>query len=191
MTLERGDPGPVADRPPLLSGIVVMGVSGSGKSTVASALAERLGWVYADGDAFHPPGNVAKMAAGTPLTDADREPWLRLIAAWIAARCTERDPGVVACSALKRRYRAILLGEAPEGAARIVYLKGELALIEERMRQRAGHFMPASLLESQFRTLEQPTPSEGVIAVDIAGSPQDIVAEILRRLPAELCRSPD
>ena len=96
MTLERGDPSPA------LCAIVVMGVSGSGKSTVASRLAERLGWVYADGDAFHPPGNVAKMAAGTPLTDADREPWLRTIATWIAARCAGRDPGVVACSALKR-----------------------------------------------------------------------------------------
>lgn len=185
MTPER------ADRQPVLAALVVMGVSGSGKSTIAAALAERLGWVYADGDSFHPPANVAKMAAGTPLTDTDREPWLRAIADWIAARCEAGDPGVVACSALKRRYRALLVGDTRPGTAAIVYLKGDIHLIEERMRQRAGHFMPTSLLESQFRTLEQPLPAEGVIAVGIEGSPDEIVADIVRNLPAGLARAPD
>lgn len=160
--------------------VVVMGVAGSGKTTVASELAKRLGWVYADGDGFHPPANVAKMTSGQPLDDADREPWLRAIAAWIDERSAAGETGVVACSALKRAYRDILRSAA--GPVRIVYLKGEGALIKDRMARRAGHFMPTSLLDSQFRTLEEPGPDEHVIVVDIGGTPETIVSEIARRL---------
>ncbi len=160
--------------------VVVMGVAGSGKSTIASALARRLGWVYVDGDAFHPPANVAKMTSGQALDDADREPWLRAIAAWIDARAAVGETGVVACSALKRTYRDIL--RSASGRVRIVYLEGEGGLIKDRMAQRAGHFMPTSLLESQFHTLEEPTPGEGVIAIDIAGTPEAIVDAIVAGL---------
>lgn len=162
--------------------VVVMGVAGSGKSTIADALARRLGWIYVDGDAFHPPANVAKMTSGQALDDADRAPWLRAIATWIDARAAAGETGVVACSALKRAYRDIL--RSASGTVRIVYLRGEGGLIEHRMAQRAGHFMPTSLLESQFRTLEEPTPDEGVIAIDIAGTPEAIVDAIVARLDA-------
>jgi gluconokinase len=163
--------------------VVVMGVAGSGKSTIAAALAARLGWVYADGDSFHPPANVAKMTAGQPLDDTDREPWLRAIAAWIDERATAGETGVVACSALKRAYRDIL--RSATGPVRIVYLAGQGGLIKDRMARRAGHFMPTSLLESQFRTLEPPTPDEHAITVDIAGAPEAIVAQIVRGLGLE------
>lgn len=167
--------------------IVVMGVAGSGKSTVGAALAERLGWQFRDADSFHPPANVAKMTAGTPLTDHDREPWLAAIAAWLDERCARADPGVVTCSALKRAYRCVLLGGRPD--VRLVYLKGEPALIAERMARRQNHFMPTSLLASQFATLEEPTADEAALVAPIDQPPDAIVEHILARLaPASMER---
>ncbi len=137
--------------------VVVMGVSGSGKTTVASLLAGRLGWEFEDGDDFHPAANVEKMQSGSPLTDEDRWPWLAAIAAWIDKVRAEGRHGVVTCSGLKRAYRDVLVGGRPD--VRLVYLKGDRELIGRRMAARHGHFMPTSLLDSQFRTLEEPGPT--------------------------------
>ncbi len=142
---------------------VVMGVSGSGKSTVAAALAEHLGCDFAEGDALHPPENVAKMAAGEPLTDADRWPWLDTVAAWLNARVAAGQSGVVSCSALKRIYRDRLRGDRVV----FVYLRGDRATIAARLADRTDHFMPAALLDSQFATLESPSADEQFIDVDI------------------------
>lgn len=163
-----------------MSILVVMGVSGSGKTTIAKGLADALGWSLLEGDTFHPPANVAKMAAGTPLTDADRWPWLHAIAAAIDANRARGTNAVVACSALRRAYRDILIGERPD--VRLVYLHGTRALIAERMRARHGHFMPPALLDSQFQTLEEPGPDEHPITVDVGGTPDDIVHAILEHL---------
>jgi gluconokinase len=160
--------------------IVVMGVSGSGKSTIASMLAHRLHWTYEDGDWFHPEANVEKMHHGEPLTDKDRWPWLHAIAAWIDATRQSGDQGIVACSALKRAYRDILIGERRD--VRIVYLKGDRDLIARRMATRDDHFMPASLLDSQFAALEEPTPDERPIVVSIAPHPREIVDDIIKKL---------
>ncbi len=156
--------------------VVVMGVSGSGKTTVASLLAGRLGWEFEDGDDFHPAANVEKMQAGTPLTDEDRWPWLAAIAAWIDTVRAEGRHGVVTCSGLKRAYRDILIGGRPD--VRLVYLRGDRELIGRRMAARHGHFMPTSLLDSQFRTLEEPAPEENPLVVSVGATPQQIVAEI-------------
>jgi len=160
--------------------VVVMGVSGSGKTTVASLLAGRLGWEFEDGDDFHPAANVEKMQAGTPLTDEDRWPWLAAIAAWIDRVRAEGRHGVVTCSGLKRAYREILVGDRPD--VRLVYLKGDRDLIGRRMAARHGHFMPTSLLDSQFRTLQVPAPDENPLVVSVGGTPQQIVAEIVGTL---------
>ncbi len=157
-----------------------MGVSGSGKSTVAGALADRLGWLLAEGDDFHSPENVAKMHAGTPLTDADRLPWLKSIAGWIAARLDAGEAGVITCSALKHSYRDLLSGGRAE--VEFVYLKGSPAVMAEHLAGRHGHFMPASLLASQFDTLEEPGADEPVLAVDAGQPVEAIVAEIVRHL---------
>jgi gluconokinase len=161
--------------------LVVMGVSGSGKTTIAALLAQELGWRFEDGDWFHPKANVAKMESGTPLTDPDRQPWLEAIAAWIEDLRDRGEHGVVACSALKRRYRDIL-ARAGHDTVRFVYLKGDKALIAKRITARHGHFMPPELLESQFATLEEPAPDEHPITVSIAGTPREIVADILAAL---------
>ena len=166
----------------LPSVIVVIGVSGSGKSTIASMLAHRLNWEFADGDWFHPPANVEKMHSGVPLTDGDRWAWLKAIAIWINKTCSARQHGVVACSALKRSYRDILIGRRTD--VRIVYLKGERKLIERRMAARPGHFMPVSLLDSQFSTLEEPEPNENSIVVSIDASAREVVNAILVELDA-------
>lgn len=158
--------------------LVLMGVSGSGKSTVAGVLAGRLGWDLAEGDDLHPEANVAKMAAGQPLTDADREPWLARVAAWIRAHTDVGRPGLITCSALKRRYRDELRGDDVV----FVYLAGTHDQIARRLAARHGHYMPASLLDSQLDTLEPPEPDENAIRVDVAGSPQDEAAEIITRL---------
>ena len=134
--------------------LIVMGVSGSGKSTIADKLAERLGWSYEDGDKFHPASNVAKMSAGHPLTDEDRWPWLQAIADEIDRVCRAGEHVVIACSALKRAYRDILVHGRSD--VRIVYLKGTQELIADRLAARKGHFMPPGLLDSQFKTLEPP-----------------------------------
>jgi len=160
--------------------VVVMGVSGCGKSTIASMLAHRLNWIYEDGDWFHPQSNVRKMHAGEPLTDEDRWPWLHGIAAWIDATRRVGNHGTIACSALKRAYRDILVGNRPD--VRIVYLKGERDLIARRLAARDGHFMPPSLLDSQFAALEEPQPDEHPIVVSIVPHPREIVEEIVKRL---------
>lgn len=138
-----------------------MGVSGSGKSTVGLALAERLGWLFVDGDALHPPENVAKMHAGHALNDADRAPWLAAIRARIDAWRAAGTTGVITCSALKRRYRDALIGENTDVS--LVYLEGSPALIAGRLAERRGHFMPESLLDSQFAALEPPSADERAI----------------------------
>src|SRR5690349_16034574 len=132
--------------------LIVMGVSGSGKSTIGDRLANRLGWTYEDGDRFHPASNVAKMSAGQPLTDEDRWPWLQAIADEIDRLCGKNQHAVFACSALKRSYREVLVHGRDD--VRIVFLNGTQALIAKRLAVRKGHFMPAGLLDSQFRTLE-------------------------------------
>ena len=152
-----------------------MGVSGSGKSTVGALLAGRLKWPYADADSFHSPANVAKMAAGHPLTDEDRAPWLQAIRAWIDERVKQGEPGIVSCSALKRRYREVL--RRPE--VTIVYLHGTRAQIEPRMIARQAHFFRSSMLESQFAALEEPTADENVVSVSIGGTPAEIVDAII------------
>jgi gluconokinase len=157
-----------------------MGVSGSGKSTVAKALGERLGWRFEDGDGFHPPANVAKMSAGHPLTDEDRWPWLNAIADEIGRVCKAGEHVIIACSALKHTYRDVLLRGRND--VRFVFLKGTQQLIADRLAQRKGHFMPPELLTSQFRTLEPPEASEHVITVSIDESVEAIVDGILRQL---------
>ncbi len=161
--------------------LIVMGVSGSGKTTIAALLAGRLGWEYEDGDDFHPPENVAKMHGGTPLTDADRRPWLASIAAWIDATRTAGRHGVVACSALRRAYRDILIGDRPD--VRLVYLQGDKQLIAARQAARLNHYMPATLVDSQFAALEEPMPDEHPIVVSVAPRPMDIVQAVVAQLP--------
>jgi gluconokinase len=157
--------------------IIVMGVSGSGKSTIAKALAARLGWRFEDGDGFHPKANVEKMSAGQPLTDTDREPWLRAIASEIDRACAAGEPIVIACSALKRAYRDILVHGRDD--VRIVHLDGSKTLIAKRLAERKGHFMPPGLLDSQFATLETPQPDEKALLVSIDAPVDAIVAEIV------------
>ena len=160
--------------------VVVMGVSGSGKTTVAALLAARLGWRYREGDDLHPSENVEKMRRGTPLTDADRLPWLQAIAREIDLWRTQGESGVLTCSALKRSYRDIIISDRPEMA--LVYLKGAQALVARRMAARHEHFMPTALLASQFATLQEPTPDERPIIVDVGGQPGEIADRIVREL---------
>jgi len=162
--------------------LIVMGVSGSGKSTVGTLLARRLQWEFEDADWFHPAANVDKMHKGTPLTDEDRWPWLRAIAVWIDKTRREGAHGVIACSALKRRYRDILIGDRAD--VRLVYLRGSEQLISRRIATRHEHFMPASLLHSQFVALEEPGPDERPITVSVEPAPREIVAQILAMLKA-------
>ncbi|MFB4306376.1 gluconokinase [Actinomadura sp. GTD37] len=160
--------------------IVIAGVSGSGKTTIGTLLAERLGWDYAEADSFHSEANIAKMRAGHPLTDADRLPWLRAISAWIAERLATGRPGVVTCSALKRRYRDLLAGGNPEVA--MVLLDGDHDLIEARIKARKGHYFKASLLDTQFADLELPSPDEDVLLAPVNVSPEETVVYILTAL---------
>jgi gluconokinase len=153
--------------------VVVMGVSGSGKSTVGSALAERLGVPFADADDFHPPANIAKMTAGVALDDDDRRPWLTAVGAWLAAH--DGEGAVVSCSALTVAYRDQLRSEAPR--ARFLHLSGSRDVIARRQAGRSGHFMPASLLASQFATLEPLGRDEDGVEIDIDQTLHDIVDE--------------
>jgi gluconokinase len=160
---------------------VVIGVSGSGKTTVAKLLAATLGCQFQEGDDLHPAANVKKMHGGTPLTDADRLPWLREIAGKIDDWRARGESGVLTCSALKRSYRDIIIGNRPD--VTLVYLKGSHDLIHQRMLRRHEHFMPVALLDSQLATLQEPTPDEHSITVDTGGQPAEAtVAEILLRL---------
>jgi gluconokinase len=164
----------VADEKAIPCALIVMGVSGSGKSTIAERVAARLHWRYEDGDKFHPPSNVAKMHAGHPLTDHDRWPWLQAIADEIDRICTARQHVVIACSALKRAYRDVLVQGRDN--VRIVYLKGSEQLIAGRLAQRKGHFMPVELLASQFKALEPPAEAENPVTVSI-DAPVDAIAD--------------
>jgi gluconokinase/6-phosphogluconolactonase len=157
-----------------------MGVSGSGKTTVGRALAKRLGWRFQEGDALHPPENVAKMKAGQPLDDADRAPWLAAIAVRIDEWRRRGECGIITCSALKRRYREIVIGDRQD--VRLIYLEGSRALIGERIAARHGHFMPPGLLDSQFAALEPPAPDEDAITVSVDAPVEAIVAHIAAAL---------
>jgi len=170
---------PVVSEPP--RALIVMGVSGSGKTTVAERFAQQLGWSFMEGDRLHPPANVEKMRQGIPLTDADRWPWLDLIGQELKRWAAEEKSGVMTCSALKRAYRDRIRAARPD--VRFVYLKGSEALIRGRVTTRQHEYMPASLLRSQFDTLEEPTRDEpGVIAIDAGGSVEEEVAGVIAAL---------
>ncbi|MBL8288592.1 MAG: gluconokinase [Rubrivivax sp.] len=159
--------------PPLPAArVVVMGVAGCGKSSVGRVLAARLGWRYIEGDELHPRENVQRMAAGTPLTDADRQGWLGKIAAELAAAAAAGRGLVVTCSALKRRYRDVLRGGAPD--VRFVFLHGPAELLASRLAARRGHYMPASLLPSQLAALEPPAADEDALALSIEPPPEEL-----------------
>jgi gluconokinase len=153
--------------------IILMGVSGAGKTTIGRQLAEALGWEFLDGDAFHPPANVARMSRGEPLTDADRAPWLERLHELIAQRLDTEEPVVLAASALKRDYRRRLHAGHPRVA--FVFLRGDHDLIQRRLNRRRDHYMPSALLQSQFAALE---PPEDALTVDITQTPAAIVREI-------------
>ncbi len=155
--------------------IVLIGVSGAGKTTLGQALAQRNGWRFVEADDFHPPENVAKMSAGTPLDDDDRRPWLNAVAAEMAAAAGREETVVVTCSALKRRYRDVLAAAADD--VRFIHLDGDYALIRSRMETRA-HFMPAALLDSQFAALERPEVGESVRSVDVSRPLDDCLTAI-------------
>jgi gluconokinase len=163
--------------------LVVMGVSGSGKSTIADSLAARLGWRCEDGDKFHPASNVAKMSAGHPLTDEDRWPWLQAIADEIDRVCKAGERAVIACSALKRTYRDILVHGRND--VRIIFLNGTQELIAGRLAARKGHFMPPGLLTSQFATLQPPDANEHPVTVSIDAKVETIIDDIIRQLKLE------
>ncbi len=174
MTARRNEPG---ERPRAPRILLLMGVSGSGKTTTGARLSRKLGWDYRDADSFHPAANIEKMRRGQPLTDEDRQPWLGAIAAWIDQRRASDTPGLVSCSALKRAYRQVLIGERRDVA--LVYLKGEKALIADRLERRRAHFMPAALLDSQFAALEEPGADEAPIVVNVGLSPNRVIERIL------------
>jgi gluconokinase len=165
---------------PALCAMIVMGVSGSGKSTIGALLARHLRWEFEDADWLHPASNVDKMHGGIPLTDEDRRPWLDAVAAWIDKMRRSGRHAVGACSALKRRYRDVLIGDRTD--VRLVYLKGDEILIARRIATRHEHFMPRSLVHSQFEALEEPGPEEAPITVSVEPQPNEIVAQILSAL---------
>ena len=167
------DPMATASSP---AAIVIMGVSGCGKTEIGRRLAERLGWAFKDADEFHPAENIAKMRAGVPLVDADREPWLAALAAVLDRAVTAGPRLVLACSALKRGHRTRL--GLPWTPIRLVHLDGAPEMIRKRIEQRAGHFMPATLLDSQLAALERPGPDENAIVVDVSPEPDAIVQAI-------------
>ncbi|MFE2955626.1 gluconokinase [Nocardia tengchongensis] len=167
--------------------VVVTGVSGSGKSTLAATLARSLGWDLLEGDDLHPPANIAKMAAGHALTDADRAPWLAAIAAWMSAEFAARRSAVVTCSALERSYRDVLrrsLVGHPDAVLTILQLTGSRQQLADRLATRTGHFMPAALLDSQLDTLEPPGPDEPVVRLEIGPPPAEMAAAALAALRA-------
>jgi gluconokinase len=161
--------------------LVVMGVSGSGKSTVAGLLAGRLNWPFEEGDDLHPQRNVEKMAAGEPLTDDDRWPWLDRVADWIHGQVAAGQPGIITCSALRRSYRDRLRRDDAEHVV-FVHLAGSRETVGQRLTARTDHFMPSSLLDSQIATLEPPGPDENALTVDVGRRATDEVDEIIQRL---------
>jgi gluconokinase len=165
--------------------LVVMGVSGSGKSTVGKLLAEGLGWTFEEGDTLHPPANIAKMKAGHPLTDADRAPWLAAIGRWIDECLAAGRSGVITCSALKRAYRDQLDRGRPQ--VTFVFLDLDQATIAERLKHRKGHFMPPSLLASQFADLQVPGDDEPVIRTDGRQTSEAQAQSVIAQLRAETC----
>jgi gluconokinase len=187
-----GDAGDRLSQPrvaPAPAVMIVMGVSGSGKSTVGALLARSLHWEFEDADWLHPASNVDKMHNGIPLTDEDRRPWLEAVAAWIDNTRRAGEHVVVACSALKHRYRDILIGDRKD--VRLLYLRGDETLIARRIATRHEHFMPRSLLHSQFEALEESGPDETPITVSIEPQPREVVAQVLSALAmAEDVRTP-
>ena len=161
--------------------VVLTGVSGVGKTTVGRLLARELGWPFFDADQFHPPENVAKMSRREPLSDADRQPWLRAIRDKIISLNAAPQSAVITCSALKQQYRNVLTDHGRDAHVRLVHLTGAFELVKQRIDARKDHFMPAALLQSQFETLELPTDA---LAVDVAGTPEQIVAKIRQQLEA-------
>ncbi len=162
--------------------VIVMGVSGCGKSTIAGLVAERLHWDLLEGDELHPKANVDKMSHGIPLDDGDRRPWLEAIARWIEGRIQSGRPALVTCSSLKRSYRDILRGKSPKGIVAFAHLSGSRELLMERMKARKGHFMPASLLDSQLATLQPLQPDEAGIVIDIGDIPTEEADQVIERL---------
>ena len=160
--------------------LVVMGVSGVGKTVIARAVADRLGWTFQEGDAMHPQANIRKMSAGEPLTDADRQPWLETVAAWIDRQLAANACGVMTCSALKRAYRERIVGG--RSGVRLVYLQASEPVIAARLAARSGHFMPPGLLASQLETLEEPTAEEHPIIIDASLPVNAIVDDVLAHL---------
>ncbi len=160
--------------------VVVMGVAGTGKSTVAKGISTLMGWTFAEGDAFHPEANVAKMHSGIPLTDEDRWPWLELIGDWITQTVAAGDSAVVTCSALRRAYRDVLRRGRP--AVRFLHLHDSQDLIAARMGARKDHFMPPSLLPSQFATLEPLQPDEPGVVVSVQGDVPDVIERSMAAL---------
>lgn len=164
--------------PPVV--LVLMGVSGSGKSTVALELHRALRWPFQEADDLHPPANIAKMRSGTPLNDADRLSWLQAVAHWIDQRLAAHEPGIITCSNLKRSYRQITIGN--RHGVRLVFLKGDQQVIHDRILRRQHPYMPLSLLHSQFEALEEPGADEHPIVVTVSCSVTQIVSELLQRL---------
>jgi gluconokinase len=180
----------MADRGTSATHLVVMGVAGVGKTEVSVLLAERLGWGCAEADAFHPRRNIEKMAAGTPLDDEDRWPWLRQLRDWMSAQAAAGRDTVLSCSALRRAYRDVL--READGRARFVHLAGDLSLVTERLAQRSGHFMPPALLASQYQTLEPLAGDEEGITVAVDAPPDEIVQQVIDWFTRgrEQCRQP-
>ncbi|WP_312874418.1 gluconokinase [Actinomadura litoris] len=163
--------------------ILIAGVSGSGKTTVGTLLAERLNWDYAEADTFHSPANIAKMSEGHPLTDEDRLPWLNAIAAWMDDRLKTGRPGVVTCSALKHSYRKLLTNGRPE--VQIILLTGDRETLESRLKSRTGHFFNPTLLDTQLATLEPPTSTENIPTLPITKTPEELATQIIKATSAQ------
>ncbi len=163
--------------------VIVFGVSGAGKTTVGKLLAEELGWHFYEGDDFHPAANIEKMRHEIPLNDEDRQPWLDKLRELIEHLLATNEDAVIACSALKEKYRRQLRASTQ---VKFVYLRGDFALIADRLRKRTGHFMKPTLLRSQFADLEEPQPAEHVIVVDLARTPQELTQEIKSKLELQL-----
>ena len=159
--------------------VIVFGVSGAGKTTIGKLLAEDLGWWFYEADDFHPPANIEKMRRGIPLTDEDRWPWLQSLRERIVRALGAGENAVLACSALKEKYRRYLRINSD---VRFVFLRGDYALIAEQLRQRRGHFMNPALLRSQFADLEEPPPDEDVLTIELGRTPQELVEEIKTKL---------